>query len=216
MRAVPRRFLVVYVLAFGLLFVLGQFAAGRAADESWTRNPLLIRKGGPDIDFVRVYLMRDEIGGEIRFIVASENDEGGLNAYDDQWRTPEELDGYLGSIYVTHTLEERAFGPFTVEYLSYFGAIYDIKNGENVPGSVLNEASRIGVRRARSAYDTAYIAEDAMPLSQQYELPRGIVKHHSYEFMMPLWLIITTFAFIPLVAAWAVNAATVKRKLEVA
>ena len=208
MPAVPKRFIITYLVAFVLLALAGQFVAGRAADEEWTRNPFQVRKVDRAIDFVRVYLMRDEGGNDIRFIVASELDAGGLNAYDNQWRTPGELVGYLGSVYVTHTPEERAVGPFFVENLSYFGASYDIEEGAQVPGSALNEASRLGIRRARSAYDIAYIADDAMPLSQQYELPKGIEKHHSYEFLVPLWLIIGTFAFGPFITAWTVAKAT--------
>lgn len=211
-RPVPRRFLIAYAVAFCLLYFFGQFAAGRAADASWTRNPWKIRMGGPVIDFVMVYMMRSENTGAIEFIVASKNDEGGLHAYDDQWRTPEERDGYLGFVLVSHTPERRDVGPFICENRSIFRASYDIEKDADVPGDALSEASRLGIRRARSAYDIAYIAEDEMPLSQQYELPRGIVKHHSYEFLIPPQLLLTLFAFTPLIAAWTLTSATIQPK----
>ncbi len=211
-RLLPRRFLITYAAAFGLLYFFGQFAAGRAADANWTRSPFQVRKGGPAIDFVIVYLMRSPSTGGIDFIVASENARGHFHAYDDQWRTPEERDGYLGFVLVSHTRDKREVGSFMYENRSIFGAEYDIANDADVPGEALNEASRLGVRRARIAYDTSYIADDSMPLSQQYELPRGIVKHHSYDFLIPPWLILSLFTFVPLAAAWTFTSATTRSK----
>jgi len=213
MPAVPKRFIITYLLAFALLWGIGVFVAARQVGEGWATDPFNKRRGGyiGSFDSVYTHIIADDVGSGFRLTTYSDEEYGLMGNDHGLW--PEDLPGNLGVVTLVHNYRLFRAGPFLLRSRSRIGIDYHIEDQDSVPLEVLDDARIETIRHAHStSEDMLYFDESDLPFDTGFTPPNRIWIRGHYEFLMPPWLIITVFAFGPLLAAWTVTAATVRPK----
>lgn len=213
MPAVPKRFIITYLLAFALLWGIGMLWAGTSIDAPWTRSPFEQRKINPGGDAVEVYIIQSEDGGMDYIPLHVDSDEYGNSGQPAPW----EADGYIGSVWIMQSWYPSVSGPFLTRTDTYLRAGRSRKDGYSVlPASAIERAKQIAYEKALLWLDTPHFYENQLyfesPSTELDWIIGGLRLEYSAGELLPPWLIPILFAFLPFLTAWTVTAATTRPK----
>jgi len=206
---VPRRFLITYAAAFGLLYGLGFFITGRHIDAHWASLPFdPHRKITPPHDFVFVYLMRADDGENIELVTRTM-----WQFHDDEERYPDlyGTQNYLGTISINQSWQSQVLAPLIWRTDSVLRASVDIEPNVVIPSPVIEDAKSLTYREARITLDAPHFYESELDFwirDPSAGSGEWLYLSGTTETFISFWLIPILFTTIPLAAAWWVSAVT--------
>ncbi|MFI4854063.1 MAG: hypothetical protein ACIAQF_03660 [Phycisphaerales bacterium JB065] len=215
MRAAILRFLVGYVVAFGLLWGIGLFVEHRkSVYPNWTQLPWEPKfKGSQHPVIVQVYVLEGQIGGSAEYIVLNDYREDNPPFPDSDTDMRERV---LGVVSVWWSRHQSVAAPFViVEFSTVQGEYYHFEEQE-IPAEALEEAKVIAYKEARLWFDTTHFKLEQIKFYDPDRRPGTyfdpVFGGREYYPSMPWWFLIILFAFAPVLTGCAVNATTMRRK----
>lgn len=190
--------------------------AGLAIDASWTQSPFVQRKIDPPFDGVEVFIIGRESGG-FDYVAQHSSDE---DIGSGRQQEPYERTGYLGSVWILQSWSSSVAAPFVTRTDTYLKAGLGSDDSAAIPKEAIQTAKSIAYEKVCLWLDTPHFYENEFYYSQppvEFEWVLGFISlQDSLEPMMPLWLNLTLFAFVPLIAAWTVTTATIRPRPDAA
>ncbi len=209
-RAIPRRFLITYAAAFALLYGLGFFITGRHIDAHWATLPFdPHRKITPFVDWVETFIVQNA-DGTIEYVTMNSEQ---MDIATDRGTMPYEDPGFLGSVHFRHTESSSVLAPFVTRTDDIIGARLSTDHGASIPDEWAEAAKDLAYAEARrSLYVPYFHATDLRKNVDAIDgCLGGVQLIGPWEPLLPIWLILIFFAFVPLAAAWAFTAISVRR-----
>jgi len=198
MPAVPKRFIITYLLAFALMCICGWRVASKEAGGITGSKP----------DGILLHLFRGW-DGSVQILTLNEEEDRTLNllsvALNLKWIVHEREDR-IGSALIPVSHEARAAAPFMVQP-TFCVAFHNEDLPSDLPEDVLIEARRKLVRHTLASLAVPRFSDSDLRASWD----RLELKHEPRPLVSP-WLIPILFAFIPFLTAWIVTVAATRRK----
>ncbi len=212
MPAVPKRFIITYLLAFALLWGIGVFTEKLSINPNAARFPWEGRsKVSHHWPVIEVYVLNGIDGESSEFVVMND-------MIDDNPRYPDSLastrERILGVVSVWWRRHQDVAAPFIIGERNYVEGEYYYFEGRTIPAEALEDAKAIAYVEARRWFDTTHFALEEInfhtpdtPIGTHVEPVFGGREYHR---AMPWWALISLFAFAPMLAALTVTYATAR------
>ncbi len=209
MPAVPKRFIITYLLAFALLCGGGFWATGRMLGAHWSRLPTEpLRRTQPFFETVHVLFFLPREGEELRLIAADDEEIVRIDGFVDG------DDRYIAMIWMSHRQRFEVVAPFVYAKHSMVFPYGEFFTPDTViPDADRKRAERLLYEKARTTFDMGHFtqSEIVFPVPiDDFSSARGAQISEGIETMIPVWLIPILFAFIPFLTAWIVTIATTR------
>ena len=215
MRTVPRRFLLTYAVAFGLLYLGGIAYEKRSLDPEWGKfrlQPHIVKRDNLPTT-IRVYILSGEGDDPTEFVVTNEVTQPNPPDLND---IPGTAGRIVGIVDVWKFSHRSVAGPFLQRNGYSIDSAYEPYYEPKLNQADLETAKGIAYREARLWFEVPYFAQTDLrfmpPDGNESLVASGPITGGKLIPRMPCWALISLFAFAPLAAARTVTSATTRAK----